>query len=75
MQAAAIKSLRIPTVFDGPCHRLLPMQGPKVRARRIGLLRSAKYLLGNIYCVGAPRFPWSTLTPGPIVLETDTFFK
>jgi hypothetical protein len=29
----------------------------------------------KIYCVGAPRLPWSTLTPGPIVLETDTFLK
>ena len=58
-----------PTVFDGP--GCLTFSG-----------RVPKFLLGghrlpwaalNPYC-GA-RLAWSTLTPGPMVLETETFFK
>jgi hypothetical protein len=69
---AAIKSLRIPTVFDGPGCRNNPAgyQVPKfLPADRIAPIRPKNY------GVGAARLPWSTLTPGPIVLETDTFFK
>jgi len=65
---STIKSLRIPTVFDGPGRLTFGSRVPKFFTERpqVSLVR-------NPYWVA--RLPWSTLTPGPMVLETEIFFK
>ena len=57
-----------PTVFDGP--GCLQQPGPKVLTERPG---ASLVRLPNPYWVA--RLAWSTLTPGPMVLETETFLK
>lgn len=69
MLPAAIKSLRIPTVFDGPGCLNYGRRVPKFFTRRP---RNCRVRHCSYW---AARLPWSTLTPGPIVLDTEIFFK
>jgi len=62
--------LAAPTVFDGPACPNLP------DSRATKSLLAAQACLASLkpYWV-APKLAWSTLTPGPMVLETETFLR
>src|SRR5574340_517888 len=66
LQPPAIKSLRMPTVFDNPSVKRMA-DGPKFRSGH-----TFRRVLQYIYAL---TLAWSTRTPTPMVLDTDRRLK